>query len=97
MGVVTTITNDTDDYARTVHAALIEAGVRSELDLRNEKINFKVREHSVAKKPVILVCGAREAEDRTVAMRRLGSKAQETLALDEAVNRLKDEGSGPRR
>ena len=63
--------------------------------MRNEKINFKVREHSVAKVPVLLVVGAREAADGTVAVRRLGGKAKEVLALEEAVARLKEESADP--
>ena len=93
--VVATITNDSDDYARHILAELEEAGLRCSIDLRNEKINYKVREHSHAKVPVMLVVGAREAEARTVAMRRLGGKDQEVVALTEAVARLKDEASGP--
>ena len=71
-----------------LHEALTAAGLRAELDLRNEKINYKVREHSLAKVPVILVVGKREAAERTVALRRLGGEQQEVLALDEAVTRL---------
>jgi threonyl-tRNA synthetase len=66
-----------------------------ELDLRNEKINYKVREHSLAKVPVMLVVGRREAETRAVAMRRMGGSAQEVLALDDAVDRLVREAAGP--
>jgi threonyl-tRNA synthetase len=93
--VVTTITNDGDDYAREVHARLTKAGIRAELDLRAEKISYKVREHSVAKVPLIIAIGKREAEERTVALRRLGSPQQETLALDEAVARLAAEAQVP--
>jgi threonyl-tRNA synthetase len=93
--VVTTITNDGDDYAREVHARLTKAGIRAELDLRAEKISYKVREHSVAKVPLIIAIGRREAEERTVALRRLGSPQQETLALDEAVARLAAEAQVP--
>ena len=80
--VVATITNDSDDYAREVGAALAAAGIRHELDLRSDKIGYKVREHSLAKVPLILAVGRREAEQRTVSVRRLGSERQETLALD---------------
>ena len=93
--VVATITNAADDYARQVLAALVDAGLKAELDLRNEKIAYKVREHSLAKVPVILVVGAREARDGTVAMRRLGGEDQEILALEEAAARLKQEAAGP--
>ncbi|MBI3112987.1 MAG: threonine--tRNA ligase [Rhodospirillales bacterium] len=93
--VVATITSDADDYAKKVLAALGDAGLRAELDVRNEKINYKVREHSLAKVPVMLVVGAKEAADGTVAVRRLGGKAQEILALKEAVARLMEEAAGP--
>jgi len=93
--VVATITSDADDHAKKVLAALGGAGLRAELDVRNEKINYKVREHSLAKVPVMLVVGAKEAGDGTVALRRLGGKAQEILALKEAVARLTDEAAGP--
>ncbi|WPZ35740.1 threonine--tRNA ligase [Thalassobaculum sp. OXR-137] len=95
--VVATITDAADDYAREVAAACKAAGLRVALDLRNEKINYKVREHSEAKVPALLVVGAREAEGKQVAVRRLGGKAQEILALDDAVHRLKDEAAAPDR
>ncbi len=93
--VVATITSDADDYAAEVVAAFEAAGLRTALDLRNEKINFKVREHSHAKLPVIAVVGAREAENQTVALRRLGGKTQEVLALAEAAATLKSEAMDP--
>ena len=93
--VVATITEDSDGYANEVVARLRAAGLRAETDLRNEKIGYKVREHSVAKLPVILAVGGREADGQTVAMRRLGSKKQEVLALDEALDRLQKEAAGP--
>jgi threonyl-tRNA synthetase len=87
--VVATIVSDADDYAREVHAALAAAGLRVELDLRNEKINYKVREHSLAHVPNLLVVGKREADERTVALRPLGEGArQEVLGLDSAVAQL---------
>jgi threonyl-tRNA synthetase len=95
--VVATITGDADDYAREVSAAFKAVGLRVETDLRNEKINYKVREHSLAKVPVIAVVGKREAEERKVALRRLGGDKQEILALDEALNRLEDEAVSPDR
>ena len=93
--VVATITNDSDVYAAEVLAALRAAGIRAEVDLRNEKINYKVREHSRAKVPAMLVVGRREAEEGTVALRRLGGKEQEFLALDTAVVRLTEEATPP--
>ena len=93
--VVATITSDADAYAQEVKAAFDAAGLRAGLDIRNEKINYKVREHSLAKVPVLAVVGRREAENRSVAIRRLGSEKQEILALDDAVNRLKAEAVSP--
>jgi threonyl-tRNA synthetase len=92
---VLTITGDADPYALEVAGAAAAAGLRVQTDLRNEKINFKVREHSVAKVPALLVVGKREAETRSVAIRRLGGKEQEILALDEAVARLSQEAAPP--
>jgi threonyl-tRNA synthetase len=93
--VVATITDGAIPYAEKVLAELKAAGLCAEADLRNEKINYKVREHSMAKVPVILVVGAREAEETTVAMRRLGGKDQEILALETAVAKLAEEAIIP--
>jgi len=93
--VVATITSDANGYAEEVADALAGADLRVETDLRNEKINYKIREHSVAKLPVIVVVGRREAEERTVALRRLGGKTQEVLALDAAVAQLRNEAAPP--
>ncbi|RWE60237.1 threonine--tRNA ligase [Mesorhizobium sp.] len=95
--VVATITSDADDYAQRVVAQLRAAGLLAEADLRNEKINYKVREHSLAKVPVILVCGKREAEEETVNIRRLGSRDQESLGLGQAVAMLTEEAVTPDR
>ncbi len=91
--VVATITDDASDYAEEVLASLKTAGIRAEADLRNEKINYKIREHSHGKVPIILVVGGREAEERTVAIRRLGGKVQEIVALDQAVDTLHSEAA----
>ena len=93
--VVCTITDAANDYAREVFKNLRDADIRAEFDIRNEKINYKVREHSQAKVPVLLVVGAKEIEKRTVAMRRLGGNLQEVLALSEALDTLKIECSSP--
>jgi threonyl-tRNA synthetase len=93
--VITTITNDADDYAKEVLAVLAAKGLRVGIDLRAEKIGYKVREHSLAKVPLILAVGKREAEERKVAIRRLGSTDQEVLALDEAATRLAAEAQVP--
>jgi threonyl-tRNA synthetase len=93
--VVATIVSDADEYARDVAAAMAAAGLVVRLDLSNQKINAKVREHSLAHVPVLAVVGRKEAEQGTVALRRLGGEAQETLALDEAVTRLAAEATPP--
>ena len=93
--VVATITSDADAYAVEVLGALKGAGLRARADLRNEKINYKVREHSVAKTPVIIALGKREVEQRTVSIRRLGHKGQQVMGLDEAVGRLAEESQPP--
>ena len=93
---VATIVSDADDYAREVVAALAAAGIRTALDTRNEKINYKVREHSLAKTPYLLVVGKREADERTVALRPLGADArQEVIGLDALVERLQAEALPP--
>ena len=93
--VVATITSDGNDYAREVLAACRKAGLRAEIDLRNEKINYKVREHSLAKIPALLVVGKKEAETRAVSIRRLGSEGQTVLPLDEALKALIEEATPP--
>ncbi len=94
--VVATIVSDADDYAREAVAALEKAGIRAAADLRNEKINYKVREHSLAHVPYLLVVGKREADERTIALRPLGADArQEVLALDAVIARLTDEALPP--
>jgi threonyl-tRNA synthetase len=93
--VVATIVSDADGYAEEVAATLRKAGIRVETDLRNEKINYKVREHSVAKVPVLLVVGKREAEEGKLAVRRLGSQAQQILTVDEVVAMLREEATPP--
>jgi threonyl-tRNA synthetase len=93
--VVATIVNDADAYAKDVTAALKLAGIRVETDLRNEKINYKVREHSLAKVPYLLVAGRKEAEERTLSVRRLGSDKQETMSLDALVAAMLAEAMPP--
>src|SRR5215813_11975288 len=93
--VVCTIVSEADSYASEVAAAARRAGLRVELDLRNEKINYKVREHSLAKVPVLLVVGKKEAENRAVSIRRLGSQEQKVVGLDEALAGLVEEAMAP--
>ncbi|MGQ3376166.1 MAG: threonine--tRNA ligase [Caulobacteraceae bacterium] len=93
--VVATIVSEADDYAREVVEKFKAAGLRTEIDLRNEKVGYKVREHSVAKVPVIAVVGKKEAEEGKVAIRRLGSQAQEVVTVEEAIRILTDEATPP--
>ena len=93
--VIATITSDADDYAREAMAAAQRLGLRVTSDLRNEKINYKVREHSLAKVPVLLVVGKKEAAERTVSIRRLGSDKSETMPLDAALAALAGEAVPP--
>ncbi len=95
--VVATITSEGDEYAREVVRAAEAAGLRVEADLRNEKINYKVREHSLVKVPVLLVVGRKEAAERTVSIRRLGSPDQKSMGLDEALKALAAEAITPDR
>jgi threonyl-tRNA synthetase len=93
--VVASIVSDADDYCREVVAALQARGIRAELDLRNEKINYKVREHSLGKVPVILACGMKEVEQRTVSLRRLGENKTSVLELDQIIADLSAEMVAP--
>jgi threonyl-tRNA synthetase len=94
--VVATIVSDADAYAETVAAKLAAAGIRVETDLRNVKINYKVREHSLAKVPLLLVVGKRVAEEGTVAIRRLGSdEHQKMMSVDEAIATMREEAVPP--
>ncbi|MHA3976911.1 threonine--tRNA ligase [Halovulum sp. GXIMD14794] len=93
--VVASIVSDADPYVHEVVKTLRAAGLRAEADVRNEKINYKVREHSVGKVPVILAIGMKEVEERTVSVRRLGEKSTEVLGLDTVVAQLKDEATPP--
>ena len=94
-GVVATIVSAADAYAADVQAQLVKAGLRFDLDRRNEKIGFKVREHSVARVPLIAVVGEREAAEGTLALRRLGRQGQEILTLDQAIRGLSEEARAP--
>ncbi|HYW61376.1 MAG TPA: His/Gly/Thr/Pro-type tRNA ligase C-terminal domain-containing protein, partial [Xanthobacteraceae bacterium] len=90
-----TITSEADDYAREVVALARRLGLRVEPDLRNEKINYKVREHSLAKVPVLLVVGKKEAAERTVSIRRLGREGQNVMGVDLALQTLAGEAVAP--
>jgi threonyl-tRNA synthetase len=92
---VATITSDADEYAGEVTQSLNSAGLRALTDTRNEKINYKVREHSLAKVPVIIAVGKREMTENTVAIRRLGANGQRSMDLAEAIASLRDEARMP--
>jgi len=93
--IVTTITSDSDEYAAEITVMAQRLGLRAESDLRNEKINYKVREHSLAKVPLMLVVGKKEAAERLVSVRRLGKEGQQVMPLDAALKALTDEAIPP--
>ena len=93
--VVATITSDSDNYAFDVKDQLIKNGLRSEVDIRNEKIGYKIREHSNSKIPIILAVGKKEAEDKTVSVRRIGSSETKVMKLKELINNLQKESASP--
>ena len=93
--MVATITSDTDEYALEVKNELIKKGIRASVDLRNEKIGYKIREHSTSKIPVIIAVGKKEAQEKTTSVRRIGSTETKTFALDEIVTSLYNESKSP--
>ena len=93
--IVTTITSDLDDYAYQVCDALKSAGIRAKTDIRNEKIGYKIREHSNAKVPIIIAVGKKESEEKTVSVRRLGSQETRVMKLDDIIMALQNESSIP--
>ena len=93
--MITTITSDSDDYAYQVYDALKSAGIRAKTDIRNEKIGYKIREHSNAKVPIIIAVGKKESEEKTVSIRRLGSQETKVIKLDDIIATLQNESSIP--
>ena len=93
--VLATITGDTEGYAYKVKDALIKVGIRAELDIRNEKIGYKVREHSSKKVPIIFVLGKQESSKNNIAIRRLGSQENQTMSMEDAIIAIKDEAIPP--
>lgn len=93
--VVVTVTNEADDYAKEVHALLLDAGLRAELDVSSEKISYKIRQHMMAKTPVLFAVGKKEQQDKTVSVRRIGSDVQEILAVSDILNTLRTESAMP--
>ena len=93
--VVATITSDTDEYAYEVQKALVSKGIRAEIDTRNEKIGYKIREHSNSKVPAIIDVGKKEAQDKKVSVRRIGSSETKTFKLEDIVTSLSKEAKSP--
>ena len=89
------ISNEQNDYAIKVKMLLEKKGLRSIIDDRNEKINYKIREHSVSKIPILMICGAKEVQNKTITIRRLGQEQQQTMGLDEAMKELSKESRAP--
>ena len=93
--MIATITSDTDDYALEVKNELIKKGIKAEVDLRNEKIGYKIREHSNSKVPIIIAVGKKESQEKTVSVRRIGSSETNTFKLDEIITTLSNEVKSP--
>ena len=93
--VVLPIASEFDDYAKNIFEQCTKAGINTEVDLKNQKINYKIREHSLAKVPLLLICGQKEAKDKSVTIRKLGSEKQETLSLDEAIKSISKKNKFP--
>ena len=86
--VVLPIASEFDDYAKNIYEQCMKAGINIEVDLKNQKINYKIREHSLSKVPLLLICGQKEFESKTVTIRKLGSEKQETILLDQAIKNI---------
>ena len=93
--VVLPIAPEFDNYAKKIFEQCLKAGINSEVDLKNQKINYKIREHSLSKVPLLLICGQKEANDKTVTIRKLGSEKQETLSLDRAIRKISQQKKFP--
>jgi threonyl-tRNA synthetase len=93
--VVLPISSEFDNYAKNIFEQCIKVGINTEVDLKNQKINYKIREHSLSKVPLLLICGQKEFNDKTVTIRRLGSEKQETLLLDQAIKQISQKNKFP--
>ena len=93
--VVLPIASEFDDYAKKIFEQFMKAGINTEVDLRNQKINYKIREHSLSKIPLLLICGQKEVKANSVTIRRLGSEKQETLTLDTAIKEISKKNKFP--
>ena len=89
------ISQDFDNYAKKVFEQFVKAGINCEVDLKNHKINYKIREHSLAKIPILLICGKKESETKTITIRKLGSEKQETMSLDKSVEYISSQNKFP--
>ena len=93
--VVLPIASEFDNYAKNIFEQCMKAGINTEVDLKNQKINYKIREHSLAKVPLLLICGQKEVNDKSVTIRKLGSEKQETLLLDQAIAHISQKNKFP--
>ena len=93
--VVLPIASEFDSYAKKIFEQCMKAGINTEVDLKNQKINYKIREHSLSKVPLLLICGKKEVKDKSVTIRKLGSEKQETLSLDKAVQQISQKNKFP--
>ena len=93
--VVLPIAPEFDNYAKKIFEECIKAGINTEVDLKNQKINYKIREHSLSKVPLLLICGEKEVKAKSVTIRKLGSEKQETLSLDQAIKNISKKNKFP--
>ena len=93
--VVLPISSEFDNYAKKIFDQCLKAGINTEVDLKNQKINYKIREYSLAKVPLLLICGKKEEKDKSVTIRKLGSEKQETLSLDKAIKSISQKNKLP--
>ena len=93
--VIIPITSQFDDYAKNIFEQCLKAGINTEMDLKNQKINYKIREHSLAKVPLLLICGEKETKDKSVTIRQLGSEKQVSLPINEAIQNISQKNKFP--
>ena len=89
------MTSDFDNYAKNIFKQCSKVGINSEMDLKNQKLNYKIREHSLSKVPILLICGEKEVKNNTVTIRKLGSEKQETLPLNQAIKKMSEQNKFP--
>ena len=93
--VVLPIASEFDNDAKNIFEQCVKAGINTEVDLKNQKINYKIREHSLSKVPLILICGKKEVQEKTITIRKLGSEKQETLSLEQAIRNISQKNKFP--